>query len=84
MGTNAPDGNLTPGGITTGGSLKMYSFALKANKHQPCGTCNFSRIDTASLTFGSVTNAPTNFYLYAVNFNILRIKAGLSGLAFSS
>ena len=70
--------------ITTGGSLKMYSFALKANKHQPCGTCNFSRLDTASLTFGSVTSAPTNFYLYAVNFNILRIKAGLSGLAFSS
>ena len=67
-----------------GFNLKMYSFALKANKHQPCGTCNFSRIDTASLTFGSVTNAPTNFYLYAVNFNILRIKAGLSGLAFSN
>ena len=69
---------------TTGGSLKMYSFALKANKHQPCGTCNFSRLDTASLTFGTVTSAPTNLYLYAVNFNILRIKAGLSGLAFSS
>jgi hypothetical protein len=69
---------------TTGGSLKMYSFALKANKHQPCGTCNFSRLDTASLTFGTVTGAPANFYLYAVNFNILRIKNGLSGLAFSS
>lgn len=68
----------------TGGGLKMYSFALKANKHQPCGTCNFSRLDTASLTFGTVTGAPANFYLYAVNFNILRIKNGLSGLAFSS
>ena len=73
------------GGIAnSGNNLKMYSFALKANKHQPCGTCNFSRLDTASLTFGSVTSGPTNFYLYAVNFNILRIKAGLSGLAFSS
>ena len=68
----------------SGNNLKMYSFALKANKHQPCGTCNFSRLDTASLTFGTVTSAPTNFYLYAVNFNILRIKNGLSGLAFSS
>ena len=81
-------GNVFQGGFApaanTGRNLKMYSFALKANKHQPCGTCNFSRIDTASLTFGSVTGAPTNFYLYAVNFNILRIKAGLSGLAFSN
>ena len=68
----------------SGRNLKMYSFALKANKHQPCGTCNFSRLDTASLTFGAVANGPTNFYLYAVNFNILRIKNGLSGLAFSS
>ena len=74
------------GGTATssGRNLKMYSFALKANKHQPCGTCNFSRLDTASLTFGAVANGPTNFYLYAVNFNILRIKNGLSGLAFSS
>jgi hypothetical protein len=69
----------------SGRNLKMYSFALKANKHQPCGTCNFSRLDTASLTFSvSGTGLPANLYLYAVNFNVLRIKAGLSGLAFSS
>ena len=70
----------------SGGNLKMYSFALKANKHQPCGTCNFSRLDTASLTFVPTTpqDTPTNFYLYAVNFNILRIKGGMGGLAFSS
>jgi hypothetical protein len=70
----------------SGGNLKMYSFALKANKHQPCGTCNFSRLDTASLTFvpTSPQDTPTNFYLYAVNFNVLRIKSGMGGLAFSS
>ena len=69
-----------------GGNLKMYSFALKANKHQPCGTCNFSRLDTASLTFvpTTVQDVPSNFYLYAVNFNILRIKNGMAGVAFSS
>ena len=67
-----------------GGNLKMYSFALKANKHQPCGTCNFSRLDTASLTFTALASPPTNFYLYAVNFNILRIKSGMAGLAFSN
>jgi hypothetical protein len=68
----------------TGGNLKMYSFALKANKHQPCGTCNFSRLDTSSLNFGTVSEVPPNFYLYAVNFNIFRIKGGMGGLAFSN
>jgi hypothetical protein len=70
----------------SGGNLKMYSFALKANKHQPCGTCNFSRLDTASLTFAPTTiqDIPNNFYLYAINFNILRIKNGMAGVAFSS
>jgi len=69
----------------SGGNLKMYSFALKANKHQPCGTCNFSRLDTASLNFGSVIHGNVlHDNLYAVNFNIFRIKDGLGGLAFSS
>jgi hypothetical protein len=60
--------------------LFMYSFALKANKHQPCGTCNFSRIDTGAL---NITGTLGN-YMYGVNFNILRIKKGLAGLAFSN
>jgi len=67
-----------------GDNLKMYSFALKANRHQPSGACNFSRLDNASLTFGSVTNPPTQLNLYAVNYNILRIKQGMAGLAFSN
>lgn len=29
----------------------MYSFCLKPDEHQPSGTCNFSRIDTAVATF---------------------------------
>jgi len=78
-------GQQAPAGLYNGQNLKMYSFALKANKHQPCGTCNFSRLDTASMTIGTVNNAAsTNFYLYAVNFNILRIKSGMAGLAFSN
>jgi len=59
---------------------QMYSFALKANKHQPCGSCNFSRLDSGSLQLD--TGAPN--YLYAVNYNILRIRSGLGGLAFSN
>jgi len=60
--------------------IRMYSFALKASKHQPCGSCNFSRLDTGALNLD--TGAP--LYLYATNFNILRIKNGLGGLAFSN
>ncbi len=62
--------------------IYMYSFALKANKHQPCGTCNFSRIDTGS--FNVTTNGAALTNMYAVNFNILRIKKGMAGVAFSN
>lgn len=67
-----------------GSMLKMYSFALKANKHQPCGTCNFSRLDNGALTFGIDGAWQGATYLYAVNFNVLRIKDGLGGLMFSN
>lgn len=35
--------------------INVYSFALKPEEHQPSGTCNFSRIDNATLVFDSVT-----------------------------
>ena len=63
------------------GSIAVYSFALKPEEHQPSGTCNFSRIDNAQLTFG-VTSAA--FDIYAVNYNVLRIMSGMGGLAYSN
>ena len=30
-------------------SINVYSFGLKPEEHQPSGTCNFSRIDNATL-----------------------------------
>jgi hypothetical protein len=33
----------------------VYSFALKPEEHQPSGTCNFSRIDSASLNFSGLS-----------------------------
>lgn len=68
----------------TGGSLKMYSFAMKANRHQPCGTCNFSRMDNAEMVIGSASGTPSSFYMYAINYNILKIKKGMAGVAFSN
>jgi hypothetical protein len=32
-----------------GGGAYLYSFALRPEEHQPSGTCNFSRIDTATI-----------------------------------
>jgi hypothetical protein len=62
--------------------LFMYSFSVKANKHQPSGTCNFSRMDTSTLNL--TVDSGTLNYLHAVNYNILRIKKGMAGLAFSN
>ena len=34
---------------TPADGINVYSFALKAEDHQPTGTCNFSRIDNTTL-----------------------------------
>ena len=66
-------------------SPQMYSFAMKANKNIPTGSCNFSRLDNAELKVtGTGLKTDDNKYLYAVNWNILRIKKGMAGLAFSN
>tara|TARA_Y100000593_G_scaffold89045_1_gene172413 strand:- start:281 stop:1054 length:774 start_codon:yes stop_codon:yes gene_type:complete len=70
----------------TGGlqySIGVYSFALKPEEHQPSGTCNFSRIDNAELKIDGDTNTP-GYYVYAVNYNVLRIMSGMGGLAYSN
>jgi len=74
--------------------INVYSFAIQPEEHQPSGTCNFSRIDNATLVFDSVTSGaagsfpsklyPYNFRLYAVNYNIFRIMSGMGGLAYSN
>ncbi len=62
------------------GKINVYSFALKPEEHQPSGTCNFSRIDSAHLkTTGNLTGN-----VYAVNYNVLRIMSGMGGLAYSN
>ena len=62
--------------------INVYSFALKPEEHQPSGTLNMSRIDSAQL---SITHANSgNLYVYAVNYNVLRILSGMGGLAYSN
>ena len=66
--------------------IYCYSFALKPEEHQPSGTCNFSRIDNAKMTFTSAnsTYAGNTLTVWAVNYNVLRIMSGMGGLAYSN
>jgi alpha-tubulin suppressor-like RCC1 family protein len=70
------------GGIINPDSIAVYSFAIKPEKHQPSGTCNFSRINNAELVSDlELTKTGT---IYAVNYNVLRIMSGMGGLAYSN
>jgi hypothetical protein len=69
--------------------INVYSFALRPEEHQPSGTCNFSRIDNATLQL--VLSAPTvagtataKVRVYAVNYNVLRVMSGMAGVAYSN
>jgi len=50
---------------TPADGINVYSFALKPEDHQPSGTCNFSRIDNATLqlTLGSKNQSGDAAYL---------------------
>jgi hypothetical protein len=79
-------------GQTRQPGIYSYSFALKPEEQQPSGTCNFSRIDTATLVLQmsgdiSISGATDNTWdvrVYAINYNILRIMSGMAGLAYSN
>jgi len=69
--------------------INVYSFALRPEEHQPSGTCNFSRIDNATLqlVLSNATVQGTNtakVRVYATNYNVLRIMSGMGGLAYSN
>lgn len=75
--------------------LNVYSFALNPEEHQPSCTCNFSRIDTANLNLWFHTFAGNRYadvfsdsdnkvFVFATNYNVLRIMSGMGGLAYSN
>ncbi len=81
---------------TPADGVNVYSFALKPEEHQPSGTCNFSRIDNATLqvdlgtynvnssaqNIGTSSNSTLN--IYTVNYNVLRVMSGMAGTAYSN
>jgi hypothetical protein len=66
--------------------INVYSFALRPEEHQPSGTCNFSRIDNATLqlVLSNATVAGTRtakVRVYATNYNVLRVMSGIRACA---
>jgi hypothetical protein len=61
-----------------------WPFCVSLSKMQPTGTLNFSRIDNAKLTVTTPTGGNALHRVYAVNYNILRIKQGMGGVAFGN
>ena len=74
--------------VPTNAGINVYSFALKPEEHQPSGTLNMSRIDTAvlnlNLNAGYNNGLDSALHVYAVNYNVLRILSGMGGLAYSN
>jgi hypothetical protein len=76
--------------------INTYSFSLEPETHQPKGSMNMSRIDNSELviTFSDSIRkhrtAKLNFtqdslfFIFAVNYNILRILGGMAGTAYSN
>jgi len=66
-----------------------YHFCLNVSDYNPSGSCNFSRLDNAKLVLrgvekGNQRPANQSLFVYAVNYNILRIKDGLAGILFGN
>jgi hypothetical protein len=66
--------------------IYVYSFALNnISDVQPSGSANFSRYDSAQLALTLNPNLPSGRLLvFATSWNILRIAAGMGGLAFAN
>ena len=79
--------------------VAIIPFCLDTSKFQPTGTLNFSRLDTYRLvtpvqlssglqslaaTISGLKGTPGVIYLYAVNYNILRIQKGMGGLLYAN
>ena len=74
-------------------NVAIISYCLDTSKLQPTGTLNFSRLDTFRLItdpqlpngmLGLTNQAISSPYLYAVNYNVLRIQNGLAGLLYAN
>lgn len=62
-----------------------YNFSLKPDSPQPYGSCNFSRVDSCVFSMEFPTTILSGqLKFFATNYNILKIKNGMTGLAYSN
>lgn len=68
--------------------VMCYNFGLEPESRNPTGSCNFSRLEQASLniTLNQDVVDPNGgkIKVYALGYNLLRYAQGLAGLAFTS
>ena len=74
-------------------NVAVIPYCLDTSKLQPTGTLNFSRLDTYRLVVpsalsggldGLTNSAIAQPYLYAVNYNVLRIQKGMGSVLYAS
>lgn len=72
--------------------INVFSFGLRPEDFQPSGTCNFSRIDNATLNITLTEKAvrtatgsrSCRVKIFGRNVNVLRVISGMAGLAYSN
>jgi|TARA_B110000259_G_scaffold137948_1_gene155289 hypothetical protein len=62
--------------------IYSYSFSLSPEKHQPSGICNFSELKTVKLKLYNANEINTEILIFGLNYNLLRFKNGMAGLAY--
>ena len=67
----------------------IFSFALKPEESQPSGSINFSLVDSSTMNIKFKTSAVDgrqsyDLDVYAISYNVLKIKNGLVSLVYSS
>jgi len=74
-------------------NVAVIPYCLDTSKLQPTGTLNFSRLDTYRLITpvglanglrGLATAAVSQPYIYAVNYNVLRIQKGMGSVLYAN
>jgi hypothetical protein len=67
--------------------IYVYSFSLAPEAAQPQGALNASRIDTIVLALQmnpNITRYDSGITVYATNYNVFRIAAGLGGILYTA
>jgi hypothetical protein len=84
---NTPFGYI-PNGVNSGtANVGIISYCLDTSKLQPTGTLNFSRLDTYRVVVPptiTISALIKSTYLYAVNYNVLRIQNGLGSVLYAN